>query len=217
MLPRRGPRREDRRSCSTSGPASPNLERWERVVEAREEPRAHACAIAMVGKYVDLTESYKSLNEALTHARHRAPSAAVDDRVRRLREARATPALARRRRRHPRAARLRLARRRGQDRARSATRASSTIPYFGICYGMQMAVIEFARHVAGLAGANSTEVDPETPHPVIDLLPEQRARRREGRDDAARRVSVRARAGHQRLRAPTARARSPSATATATR
>jgi len=48
------------------------------------------------------------------------------------------------------------------------------IPYLGICLGMQLAVAEFARHVAGLDGANSTEFDPETPHPVIDLLPEQK-------------------------------------------
>jgi CTP synthase len=49
-----------------------------------------------------------------------------------------------------------------------------SIPYFGICYGMQIAVIEYARHVAGLEGANSREIDPNTPHAVIDLLPEQR-------------------------------------------
>src|SRR2546428_475537 len=49
------------------------------------------------------------------------------------------------------------------------------IPLLGDCYGMQWAVIEFARHVCGLAGANTTEVDPQTPHPVIDLLPEQKA------------------------------------------
>jgi CTP synthase len=48
------------------------------------------------------------------------------------------------------------------------------IPYLGICYGMQMAVIEFARSVAGLEGANSTEIDPNTKYPVIDLMPEQR-------------------------------------------
>ena len=55
------------------------------------------------------------------------------------------------------------------------------IPYFGICYGMQMAVIEFARNLAGLAGANSTEVDPKTPHPVIDLHEgPERARARQG-------------------------------------
>jgi CTP synthase len=49
------------------------------------------------------------------------------------------------------------------------------IPYLGICLGMHVAVSEFARHVLGLDGANSTEMDPETPHPVIDLLPEQKS------------------------------------------
>ncbi|MGH2995800.1 MAG: glutamine amidotransferase-related protein, partial [Gaiellaceae bacterium] len=48
------------------------------------------------------------------------------------------------------------------------------VPYFGICLGMQVAVAEFARHMAGMDGANSTEFDPETPYPVIDLLPEQK-------------------------------------------
>src|SRR5215472_2624517 len=48
------------------------------------------------------------------------------------------------------------------------------IPYLGICLGMHVAVSDFARHVVGLEGANSTEMDPETPHPVIDLLPEQK-------------------------------------------
>src|SRR4029077_7309847 len=48
------------------------------------------------------------------------------------------------------------------------------IPYLGICLGMHVAVSEYARHVLGLDGANSTEMDPETPHPVIDLLPEQK-------------------------------------------
>src|SRR5712672_2253192 len=48
------------------------------------------------------------------------------------------------------------------------------IPYLGICLGMHVAVSEFARHVVGLEGANSTEMDPETPYPVIDLLPEQK-------------------------------------------
>ena len=48
------------------------------------------------------------------------------------------------------------------------------MPFFGICFGMQLAVVEFARNVAGLEGANSTEIDPTTPHPVVDLMPEQR-------------------------------------------
>ena len=50
----------------------------------------------------------------------------------------------------------------------------SGLPYFGICYGLHMAVIEFARNVVGLQGANSTEIDPETPYPVIDLMPNQK-------------------------------------------
>lgn len=50
------------------------------------------------------------------------------------------------------------------------------IPYFGICYGMQLAVIEYARHIAGLAGANTAEVDPKSPHLVIDVMPEQKAK-----------------------------------------
>ena len=49
------------------------------------------------------------------------------------------------------------------------------VPFLGICYGMQLAVVEFARSVCGLAGANTTEVDPDSPHPVVDILPEQRA------------------------------------------
>ena len=48
------------------------------------------------------------------------------------------------------------------------------IPYFGLCYGMQLAVVEFARHVAGLKKANTTEIDPKTPNPVIDIMPEQK-------------------------------------------
>lgn len=50
------------------------------------------------------------------------------------------------------------------------------IPYFGLCYGLHMLVIEYARHVAGMEGANTTEINPETPYPVIDILPEQRER-----------------------------------------
>ena len=53
------------------------------------------------------------------------------------------------------------------------------IPYFGLCYGMQLAVIEFARHVAGLKKANTTEIDPKTPNPVIDIMPEQKRSMRE--------------------------------------
>ena len=61
----------------------------------------------------------------------------------------------------------------GKIRAARVAR-EQRIPYLGVCLGMQIAVMEFARHVAGMDGANSTEFDPETPHPVIDLLPEQK-------------------------------------------
>ena len=71
------------------------------------------------------------------------------------------------------------------------------IPYLGICLGMHVAVSEFARHVFGLDGANSTEMDPETPYPVIDLLPEQK----ESRISAARCGSARRRSSSPRARA----------------
>ena len=50
----------------------------------------------------------------------------------------------------------------------------NNVPYFGICLGMQLATVEFARNVLGLEGAHSAELDPSTPHPIIDLLPEQK-------------------------------------------
>ncbi len=150
---------------------APNLERWKRLGHAMANPQREV-TIAMVGKYVELTESYKSLNEALHHggfanrARVRieyvdseklddpGPLAHADGIL--------VPHGFGERGAEGKIAAVRFARERG-------------IPFFGICFGMQLAVIEYARHVAGLSGANSTEVDPKTPHPVIDLLPEQRA------------------------------------------
>ena len=90
------------------------------------------------------------------------------------------------------------------------------IPYLGICLGMHVAVSEFARHVCGLEGANSTEMDPETPYPVIDLLPEQKEIEDLGGTmrlgaQAVEVVEARGRA------TSTARRRSTSATGTATR
>jgi CTP synthase len=154
----------------------PNLRPWEDVVERVTHPTREVC-ITMVGKYVDLTESYKSLNEALHHAgiAHRAririeyvDSEKLED-VRSLENASAilVPHGFGARGVEGKIAAVKLARERG-------------IPFFGICFGMQMAVIEFARHAAGLAGANSFEVDEKTPHAVIDLLPEQRAIRDKG-------------------------------------
>ena len=150
--------------------ARPDLERWQDLLERIKNPE-RTVTIAMVGKYVDLTESYKSLNEALHHASFAHRSRVLIDYI--DSEKLSDPA--------------QLAGvdgilvphgfgSRGVEGKIVAVRHARErgIPYFGICFGLQMAVIEFARHVAGLAGANSTEVDPETPYPVIDFLPEQR-------------------------------------------
>ena len=98
------------------------------------------------------------------------------------------------------------------------------VPYLGICLGMQIAVAEFARHVAGMDGANSTEFDPETPYPVIDLLPEQKEVRdmggtmRLGADPVKLHDDTRAReiygdAGHLRAPPPPLRGQQPPAQA----
>jgi CTP synthase len=150
--------------------ARPALEKWQDLLERIRHPE-RTVTIAMVGKYVDLTESYKSLNEALHHAGFAHRSRVVIEYVDSEKLADPAP----------------LAHvdgilvphgfgSRGVEGKIVAVRYARerNIPYFGICFGLQMAVIEFARHVAGLPGANSTEVDPETPYPVIDFLPEQR-------------------------------------------
>jgi CTP synthase len=149
----------------------PDLADWRRLVE-----RIGACEgqvrIALVGKYVQLHDAYLSVAEALKHAAiHHGIELSidwVDAEDRRLEEALAAvdgilvPGGFGGRGIEGKIAAARLARERG-------------IPFLGICLGMQIAVIEFARHVCGMEGANSSEFDPETPYPVIDLLPEQRA------------------------------------------
>jgi CTP synthase len=148
----------------------PDLRPWEEIIQRAQNPEVEL-SIGMVGKYVDLTESYKSLNEALYHAgfANRAKvnieyfdSEKVDDAsVLAKLDGVLVP--------HGFGAR-------GAEGKIAAVQFAreKKIPFLGICFGMQFAVIEFARNVAGLAGANSSEVDEATPHPVIDLLPEQR-------------------------------------------
>jgi CTP synthase len=148
----------------------PRLGPWERVVHAVRNPE-RTVKIAMVGKYVNLTDSYKSLNEALHHGgiahRTRVEIEYYDseklvnaDELARV-DGILVPHGFGSRGVEGKIAAVRFARER-------------RTPFFGICFGMQLAVIEFARNVAGLERANSAEVDPETPHPVIDLMPEQR-------------------------------------------
>ena len=166
----------------------PDLSHWERLVERAKNPQREV-RIAMVGKYVDLTESYKSLNEALYHGgfAHRARVVIEYFDSEKLDDATVLAGVDGILVPHGFGSR-------GVEGKILAVRYAreQRVPYFGICYGMQLAVIEYARHVAGLERANSREIDPETPHPVIDLMPEQRGVAGEGRHDAARRLAVRA-------------------------
>jgi len=157
---------------------TPDLERWERIVAIAKSPKDRV-RIAVVGKYVDVVDSYKSLNEGLAHG-GLANECAVDlDYV----DSEAVE-------QHGLGA-IRGADGvlvpmgfgpRGTEGKIAAVRYAreQRVPFFGICFGMQMAVIEFARHVCGLGGANSTEVDPATPHPVIDIMTAQKGLTQKG-------------------------------------
>ncbi len=147
-----------------------NLSRWDELVYETEHPQ-NEVKIAMVGKYVDLSDSYKSLNEAIRHAGMKNHARVVIEYVD---SETLTPDNA-----------SQLARfdailvpggfgKRGIEGKICAARFAreNKVPYLGICLGMQVATIEFARHVAGLADANSTEFEPQSPHPVIALITE---------------------------------------------
>ncbi len=151
----------------------PDLEEWLELTERINE-REDLVEIALVGKYVKLHDAYLSVHEALKHAGIstgcRVHVRWVDAEEMTIDEARAeladvdgvlVPGGFGSRGWEGKVLACRVAR---EDR----------IPYLGICLGMHVAVSDFARHVAGLDGANSTEMDPETPYPVIDLLPEQK-------------------------------------------
>ncbi|MFZ9572855.1 MAG: CTP synthase, partial [Limnohabitans sp.] len=147
-----------------------NLARWDALVHEVEHPQGEV-NIAMVGKYVDLSDSYKSLNEALRHAgmqnHARVKIEYIDSET-------LEPGNV-----------AQLSRfdgilvpggfgKRGIEGKICAARYAREhkIPYLGICLGMQVATIEYARHVAGLKDANSTEFEPEGPNPVIALITE---------------------------------------------
>jgi CTP synthase len=151
----------------------PDLGDWDELIE-RIERRDERIEIALVGKYVKLHDAYLSVHEALKHAGvHQGCEVSVrwvDAEHMSYEEAVATleqvdgvlvPGGFGSRGWEGKILACRVARERG-------------IPYLGICLGMHVAVSEFARYVVGLEGANSTEMDPETPFPVIDLLPEQK-------------------------------------------
>jgi CTP synthase len=148
-----------------------SLKRWDDLVYETEHPQGEV-KIAMVGKYVDLSDSYKSVNEALRHAGMRNHvKVSIDHLDSEAMEGTDVSA--------------KLAQydailvpggfgQRGVEGKIATARFAREhqLPYLGICLGMQVATIEYARHVAGLKGANSTEFDPATPHPVIALIEE---------------------------------------------
>ena len=147
-----------------------NLKRWDDLVYETAHPQGDV-NIAMVGKYVDLSDSYKSLNEALRHAGMKNH---VRVKIDYIDSETITPDTV-----------VQLGRFdailvpggfgvRGVEGKICAAQYAREhkVPYLGICLGMQVATIEFARHVAGMKGANSTEFDPASPYPVIALITE---------------------------------------------
>ena len=151
-----------------------DLSDWRNVVSAMEFPEAEV-TVAMVGKYVDLTESYKSLNEALTHAgiqthtkvkiryidseKLESDENTLEMDILRSADAVLVPGG--------------FGRRGVEGKIRAVQYAREhKVPYLGICLGMQVAVIEYARHCAGLSGAHSTEFVRDAEHPVIGLITE---------------------------------------------
>jgi CTP synthase len=157
----------DRLQINTQ-PAS--LKRWDDLVYETEHPQGEV-TIAMVGKYVELSDSYKSVNEALRHAGMRNH---VRVKIEHIDSETITPETV-----------AQLAKfdgilvpggfgKRGIEGKIQTARFAreGKVPYLGICLGMQVATIEYARHVAGMKDANSTEFEPETPFPVIALINE---------------------------------------------
>ena len=166
-------------------PPPADLSMWENLIDRLEHPQ-HKVRIAMVGKYVDLTESYKSLTEALIHAGIHTHSRVVVEYIdSEAIEQNGTDILA------PFDAILVPGGfgKRGTEGKIAAIRFAreNNVPYLGICLGMQLAVIEFARDVAGFDLANSTEFDHASPHPVVALINEwmDREGRVEKRDEGS--------------------------------
>jgi CTP synthase len=151
-----------------------DLSDWEHMLEALRNPK-QTVKIAMVGKYVELHDSYISVNEALKHGGIETRSAVdidwidsetlegdadLDEILGDVDGILVPGGFGSR----------------GIEGKINACQYARThgIPYLGICLGMQIAIIEFARHVLGMNDANSAEINPETPYPVIDILPEQK-------------------------------------------
>ena len=153
---------------------SPDLSSWEKILKIIEEPKGET-TIGVVGKYVHLKDSYKSLNEALVHGgianqckvnikyidSEEIEKSGAKDMLAGLNGILVPGGFGGR----------------GIEGKIETVRYAreNNIPFFGICLGMQVATIEFARHICNLSGANSSEFNSKTAHPVIDLMQEQRS------------------------------------------
>ena len=159
----------------TSVTGQADLTGWQELSDRVDASRGNVVDIGFVGKYVDLQDAYKSVYEALRHAGY---ANGVQVKIHRI-EAEDLEADA---------LDIELSNvdgilipggfgSRGIEGKIEAARIArkNRIPFFGICLGMQVAVIEFARHICGLEQAHSTEMEPDTPHPVIDLMAEQKS------------------------------------------
>ena len=159
---------------------APDLSSWERIVERFTKPTKGSVKIGVVGKYVHLRDAYKSLHESLVHGAltndckvdleyidsEELEKDGAEARLSHL-DAVLVPGGFGDRGTEGKIAAIAYAR-------------QNKIPFFGICLGMQLAVVEFARNVAGLVGASSSEFDRDCKHPVIDLMPDQRGQRNKG-------------------------------------
>lgn len=153
---------------------SPNLTQWNEFLQRHKNPK-HEVTIGLIGKYVELQDSYKSILEAFIHAgaanevkvnvvsihSEFINEATIKNKIAHLDGILVAPGFGER----------------GIEGKIDAVRYAreQQLPFLGICLGMQMAVIEFARNVLQLKNANSTEMDPDTPHPVIDLMEDQKS------------------------------------------
>ena len=152
----------------------PQWSEWKKFVDSSEKLK-HEVKIALIGKYAGLVDSYVSMNEAFRHAGVACQTNVHINYIE-----------AENLENNPDGVKVLEGMNgifipygfgpRGTEGKISGIQFAreNNIPFLGVCYGFQLAVVEFARHVCGLDGANSTEINPETPYPVIDLMPEQR-------------------------------------------
>ncbi|WP_036383349.1 CTP synthase [Muricauda sp. MAR_2010_75] len=152
----------------------PNLDQWKEFLKQHKNPK-NKVTIGLIGKYVELPDSYKSIQESFIHA---GAANEVEVEVRSIHSEHLTPKNIDKKLMGLDG--ILVAPGFGERGIEGKVKAvqyarENDIPFLGICLGMQMAVIEFARNVLGLEGANSTEMDKDTPHPVISLMEEQKS------------------------------------------